>query len=276
MEHKSLHNGFTIPTLGIGTFGIGGFDEPDPSNEEVYVNALKKSIELGYTHIDTSERYAWGYSEELIGKAIQGVERDTLFITSKVWETHLHFDDVIASAESSIRRMNCKYLDLYLIHFPNETIPIKETMAAMNELVERGLVKYIGVSNFTKEQFVEAQKHSKHPLVANQLRHNIWSKNIDLETINWCRNNNIMVIADKPLGRGKIVESVPFVVESIAAKYKKTAAQVILRWLTQKTNVVAIFKSTNDKHLEENKNIFDFRLTDKEAEDIDSLITSSW
>lgn len=273
MKTKKLPNGFELPILGIGTCLIGGEDygPPDYTNDEKSIKAIQEAIRLGYIHIDTAEIYGGNHTEELIGKAIKKFDRTKLIITTKVSKEHLKHDDVITSAKNSLKRLGTDYIDLYLIHRPNPDVPIKETMKAMNFLIDKKLIRHIGVSAFDIEQIKEAQKYSKYPLVANQLKFSLWKKS-DIKTINYCQQNNIIVIAYKVFGRGKLItDKIPFI-ENLSKKYNKTEAQIILNWVISKKNMVAIFKSISTEHLKENKNVFDFQLTKKEIQKIDALV----
>jgi diketogulonate reductase-like aldo/keto reductase len=274
MKTKKLPNGFELPALAIGTSLMGGEDygPPDYSKDDEYVKAIRDAIKLGYTHIDTAEIYGGGHAEELVGKAIKNFDRKKLFITTKVAKEHLKYSDVIKAAKASLKRLGIGYIDLYLIHRPNRDISIRETMRAMNHLADNKIIRYVGVSGFNVEQIQEAQKYSKHPIVANQLKYNFWAKSVDIETIKYCQENDIMVIAYKPFGRGKLKEEKIELLSQISKKYNKTEAQIILNWLISKKNVVALFKSTNTKHLKENKEIFDFKITDEETQKIDALV----
>lgn len=276
MITKKLPNGFELPVLGVGTCLIGGEDygPADYSNDDKYIKAIQEAIKLGYTHIDTAEIYGGNHTEELIGKAIKNFDRNNLIITTKVSKEHLKYEDVITSLKNSLKRLGTNYIDLYLIHRPNPDIPIKETMEAMNFLINKKLVKYIGVSAFDIKQMKEAQKYSKNPIVANQLKFSLWKKS-DIKTINYCQQSNIMVIAYKVFGRGKLTTDKISFIENLSKKYNKTDAQIILNWVISRKNMVTLFKSINFKHLRENKDIFDFKLTNQEIQKIDSLVPIS-
>lgn len=274
MNIKRLPNGFGIPVLGIGTFGMGGEYEPDHSNDKESIRAIKAAIRLGYSHIDTAEMYGGGHTEELVGKAIQGFERKRLFITSKVSPENLGYERLLQSARKSLKKLGTAYVDIYLIHAPNPDIPLKETMEAMDYLVDRGLVRNIGVSNFSIQEIKEAKKLANHGIVANEVKYNLFNS-IDIETIKYCQRNNIMVIAHKPLGRGKILSEKIEILSDIAVKHGKTEAQVILCWLISKKNVVTIFKALNTSHLRENLGALDFTLTKEETKKLDRLVKTS-
>ena len=149
---KKLNCGFEIPTLGMGTWLMGGGMERDAQHDNLRsIAGIQQAVRSGITHIDTSEMYADGYAEKIVGAAIKDFDRSKLFLSSKVWLTKLKHQDVLASARSSLERLGTDHLDLYLIHAPNPDIPIKGTMEALDALVEERLVKHIGVCNFNLE-----------------------------------------------------------------------------------------------------------------------------
>ncbi|MFH1209843.1 MAG: aldo/keto reductase [archaeon] len=272
---KKLSSGFELPVLGIGTYTFGGEHETDYSNDKEWISAIKTALDLGYTHIDTAEIYGSGHTEELVGKAIEGYEREKLFITTKVYKTNLRYDDVLKSAQESLRRMKINYIDLHLIHSFNPDIPLKETILAMNELVKKGLVRYIGVCNFSISQLKEAQKHSKVKIINNQMKYKIWSetkpdiKKPNIKTFEYCQKNNIMITAYKIFGRSKIkTDKIPLISE-IAKKYNKNDAQVIINWIASKKNFVMIFMSMNKNHLKENIDALKFTIDKQDIQKLD-------
>ena len=158
---KKLKNGFEMSIFGIGTWQMGGREIHDPQNDDQRdITAIQEAINLGVSHIDTAESYAGGYAETLVGKAIKGYDRSRLFLVSKIHREHLKYDDVFKSCEASLKRLGTNYLDVYLIHSPSLEIPIQETLRAMDKLVQDGLVKNIGVSNFKTERLRDAQKQT--------------------------------------------------------------------------------------------------------------------
>ena len=278
MEYKVI-GGVKIPLLGLGTWLIGGDTSPDYSKDENAVKAIKKAIELGYSHLDTAEMYGNGHCEELIGEAIREIERSSLFITSKVRDTKLKYKDVITSANESLNRLQTNYIDLFLIHSPSNTIPIEETMAAFDHLMVKGMVTNIGVSNFQVHQLVEAQKHTRYKIVANQIEYSLLTRNIgkysgnrDMEskTIPYCQENDIIIMAERPIERGLILKSHPLL-DSLEKKYKKTKAQIAMNWLISKKNVVTIPKSTNLNHLKENLGSIGWQMDKSDIELLDEI-----
>ncbi|MEO0292733.1 MAG: aldo/keto reductase [candidate division WOR-3 bacterium] len=276
MEYKNLTQEVKIPVLGLGTWEIGGRLSRDTSKDKEEIDVIKKAIELGYTHIDTAEMYGGGHSEELIGIAIKDFKRESLFITTKVSPENLRYNDVIKSAEKSLNRLKTDYIDLYLIHVPNPKIPIKETMRAMNFLVKRKIIKFIGVSNFGVEQLKEAQSYSENKIVNNQIEYNLltrlkgmYNDNIESEIIPYCQENNIIITAWRPLAKGKLIEGRFQLLEELERKYNKTRAQIAINWLIGKKNIITIPKSTNIEHLKENLGSLGWRLSEEDNKRLD-------
>jgi diketogulonate reductase-like aldo/keto reductase len=165
----TLYSGERIARIGLGTWKMGGETTPDHFQNAKTLHALTSALEMGYTMIDTAEMYAGGNTETLIGLAIQGAERGNIFLTSKVWPDNLRYRDVLAAFDRSLKRLKTDYLDLYLVHWPNTNIPLEETFQAMNELLDQGRTRYIGVSNFDLELLRKADVLSGHRLAANQV-----------------------------------------------------------------------------------------------------------
>ncbi len=259
-----------IPVLGLGTWEIGGRMSRDTSEDAKGIAAIRKAIELGYTHIDTAEMYGAGHSEELVGLAINNFDRESLFITTKVLPEHLRYNDCIKVAEGSLKRLKTDYIDLYLIHIPNPKIPIKETMRAMDLLVKQKKIRFIGVSNFTIKQLKEAQRCTENKIVNNQIEYNLLTRhsgmynvNIESEIIPFCQENEIIITAWKPLVKGILFREKNKLLKELVAKYNKTLAQIAINWLISKKNIITIPKSTNVDHLKENMGALGWKL-DKE------------
>ena len=274
MEFKKLENA-KIPVLGIGTWGMGGWISADYSHDVGYINAIKTALKVGITHIDTAEVYGNGHAEELIGKAIKGFGRDKLFITSKVYRNHLHYSDVINSAKNSLKRMNCRYIDLYLIHWPNPNIPLKETMRAIDYLVKKKIVKFIGVSNFSLKLLKEAQKCTKNKIVANQVEYNLLKREPEKNLLKYCQEKGIFLIAYQPLAGGKLAHSGFKFLDELAEKYKKTPAQIAINWLISKQNVITIPKASAE-HIKEDISALGWKLSKKDAENLGKYFFKFW
>jgi len=259
-----------MPIFGMGTWRMGGDYHYDPSNDdEADIRAIRAAIEIGITHIDTAETYAEGHAERLVGQAIKGYDREKLFIVSKVPPEHLRYDDLIASAKGSLERLETDYLDLYLIHHPNPNIRIVETMRAKDVLVDEGLVKNIGVSNFTVERLEEAQAHTKNRIVANQLHLNLIYREPERKgLLEYCQKNDVMFVAWRPMQKGLLTKRGIKVLDEMCEKYGRSPAQIAINWLVSQPNVVTLSKMRNVEHIKENLGAIGWQM---DEEDIDRL-----
>ena len=243
-----------LPLLGIGTYGVEKIYQP--------VYFLKKAISLGYTLIDTAENYGKGFSEEIIGKAIKDFNRKDLFIISKVSPNHLRFKDVIKSAIASVQRLNT-FIDLYMIHVPNSQIPLEETFLAMEKLRQRHIIRYFGVSNF---EYEDLRKAISFGIKANEHEYSLIYRHYE-EEVKLCQENNILFFSYRPLSHGELLDNkYKQLFSPFEKKYKKTPAQIALRWLIQK-GTIPIIGSKNIEHLKENLDI-DWQI---ERSDMDKL-----
>ncbi|HSV32180.1 MAG TPA: aldo/keto reductase [Atribacteraceae bacterium] len=251
--------GARLPVLGLGTWDMRGVE---------CRRAVLTALEVGYRSIDTAAFYM---NEAEIGQAIREsfVSREELFLTTKVWHTHLRREDCIRSLEDSLKQLGTEYVDLFLIHWPNDAVPLAETLRAMNDLVHQGKTRSIGVSNFSIDLLEAAQSLSPTPILTNQVEYHPFHSPAAL--LDYCRKAQVIVSAYSPLARGRVLHH-PLLRE-IAERYGKTPAQITLRWLIQQKGVMAIPKATRRDHQEKNFDIFDFRLTDGEMADIGSLKT---
>ncbi len=276
MEYKNLTEHTKIPVLGLGTWEIGGRMKRDTSQDKESVAGIKKAVELGYTHIDTAEMYGAGHSEELVGFAIKDIERESLFITTKVLPEHLRYNDCIKAAEGSLKRLKTDYIDLYLIHVPNPKIPIKETMRAMDTLLKQKKIRFVGVSNFSVEQLKEAQEYTENKIVNNQIEYNLFTRhsgmynvNIESEIIPYCQENEIIITAWRPLVKGRLFKEKNKLLEEMVEKYDKTLAQIAINWLISKQNIITITKSTDSEHLKENLGALGWNLSEEDIKRLD-------
>ncbi|RLG02739.1 MAG: aldo/keto reductase [Thaumarchaeota archaeon] len=264
--------GEKLAAIGLGTWRIGGGMTPDYSMDKEAVEAIRYAVELGMTHIDTAEIYGGGHAEELVGEAIKAFPREDVFITSKVWHTNLRYDDVLKACERSLKRLQTSYIDLYLIHWPNPSIPLSETMKALERLYKDGKIRYIGVSNFSVSQVEEARSHlSQTDIVANQVEYSLYERSIEKDLIPYCLETGVTVVAYSPLGRGRLIRELSIgrsrrirVLREVAETYSKTPIQVALNWVIWKENVVTIPKSIRKEHLEENVGAAGWRLSERD------------
>lgn len=255
IDTKKLNNGFEMSVFGIGTWEMGGRTEKDANyaDEERDILALQTAIKMGVNRFDTAEIYAQGYSEEILGKAIKDFDREKLFITSKVAKFNLKYEEVIRSAENTLKRLGISYLDLYLIHAPNPEIPIEETMRALDYLKDEGLIKNIGVCNFGVESFKKAQSATKNKIVLNQVHYNLIFRGPVLAgVLEYCQNNDVFLEAWRPLQKGDLSNSGIVILDEMCKKYNKTPPQIAINWLISQKNVITLTKTSNVKHLEDN------------------------
>jgi len=263
MELKQLGNtGVMVPEIGLGTWKYRGGVEP-----------LRRGIELGAYLIDTAEIYR---TENVVGQAIQGI-RERIFVATKVSGDHLRSDAVLRAADASLRLLGTEVIDLYQLHWPNARVPLKETMQAMETLVDRGQVRYIGVSNFSLRELRAAQEvMTKYPIVANQVLYNLNRREIERDLLPYCQEHNITILAYTPLDDGRLATSSRFqrnqstrVLEQVAADVQKTLAQVALNWCTARPNVIAIPKSDSVERTVENCQASGWRLTPAQVQKLD-------
>ncbi len=240
-------------------------------DDESSVEALRYGLDLGMSLIDTAEMYGAGHSEEIVSRTLAD-RKDPVFVASKVSPSHFAYGDVLRSAQKSLKRLRIKQIDLYQLHWPNPRIPITETMRAMEKLVNEGLIKYIGVSNFSVQQTREAlQPLSKHQIVSNQVEYNLLNRSIEASILPYCQNAGITIIAYSPLAQGRIStgRGPSFrILDQTAARLGKTRSQIALGWLLSKQTVIVIPKAVSKQHLQANAETADLQLS---AGDVEQL-----
>ncbi len=269
MLYKDFGNtGERVSAIGVGTWKLG-------KDIESEVKALKYAISNGVTLLDTAEMYG---TEGIVGSAIKGFERSKLFIATKVSPHNFHYDDVIKSCNASLSKLGIDCIDLYQLHWPNHSVPISETMSAMEKLVDDGKVRYIGVSNFSVKELDEARSSMKrYDTISDQVEYSVSVRDIENERIQeYCTDKRIAVIAYSPLGRGQIssrnYDPEAFdALSRIAGSHHKTIAQIALNWLVSKGNIFPIPKAANIEHMRENIASTDFELNDTEKNEINTL-----
>jgi aryl-alcohol dehydrogenase-like predicted oxidoreductase len=278
MEFKELgKSGVKIPVLGLGTWGIGGFSGSSLGEDDEGVRALQLGLELEMRFIDTAEIYGRGHSEEVVSKAVKS-RRETVFIATKVSAEHLSYDGVLRAAESSLKRLQTDYIDLYQVHWPNPSIPISETMRAMEHLVEQGKVRHIGVSNFSVRQTREAQDAlSKATLASNQVEYSLLDRSVEDDLLPYAAKEHVTIIAYSPIASGQIPRGGRDgrwrQLDQIASKYGKTRTQVALNWLLAREPVVAIPKAASLVHVRENAGAIGWKLSKDDLERLDGAFT---
>ncbi|CAN7387615.1 aldo/keto reductase [Agrobacterium tumefaciens] len=250
-------NGASIPALGFGTFRI-----PGPDVLRIVPHALK----AGFRHIDTAQIYG---NEAEVGEAIagSGVARGDIFLTTKVWVENYRHDAFLASVDESLKKLRTDYVDLLLLHWPNETVALSEQIGALNEVRQADKVRHIGVSNFNTALMAEAVKLSKAPIVTNQIEYHPY---IDQDVVMAAaKAAGMSVTGYYGMADGKVFADP--VLKDIAASRGKSVAQVVLRWLVQQEGVVALSKTVSEARVDENLAIFDFALSADEMAAIRAL-----
>jgi 2,5-diketo-D-gluconate reductase A len=259
MQTVKFNNGVEIPILGFGVFQIS-----DPAECE---RSVVDAIQTGYSHIDTAASYM---NEDAVGRGIRqsGVAREKLFITTKLWIQSNGYEGTIKAFENSLKRLQVDYIDLYLIHQPFGDV--YGEWRAMEELYQKGKIRAIGVSNFLPDRIMDLIIHNKITPAVNQIEVNPFQQQVD--TQKFLQDNSVQVEAWAPFaeGRNKIFQNETLL--SIAAKHKKSVAQVILRWLVQR-GIIALAKSTRKERMIENFSLFDFELSPDEMAAITTLDT---
>jgi 2,5-diketo-D-gluconate reductase B len=264
MRYETIHN-LEIPKIGLGTWSFGGEGSADPTTDERSLAALHSALDLGYTHFDTAEGYAAGHSEQLVGRAIRekGVPRESLFITTKVSPDHLGYDDVLHSCENSLRRLGLAYIDLYLIHWPKVGMKLPETFRALNQLVQEGKVRHLGVSNFNLKLLKQAAALSATPLLTNQVSYSIPDRTYQNNgVLEYCQQNDILLTAYSPVKRRNIKSNKAL--QAIAQARGMTPQQIALAWLTTQPRVITIPMSLNPEHQADNLRAADIVLSAEE------------
>ena len=256
MKYVELNSGDKMPILGLGTWQLKGKN---------CVSSVEDALDIGYRHIDTADGYD---NHQKVAQGIKKSElnRDELFITSKIKPENLHYEDIKKDVKRFLNELDIKYLDLLLIHWPNKDIPLEESLKALKEIKDKGLVRNIGVSNFTINHLKDAEEIYPGLVSVNQVEFHptLYQK----ELLDFCQKNGIVLTAYSPLGRGEVFDNET--INKLAEKYNKSAAKLTLKWLIDK-DIVAIPKASSREHLESNFDIFDWELPAEAKEKMDQL-----
>ncbi|PCE33693.1 aldo/keto reductase [Burkholderia ubonensis] len=257
MKYLHLRGGGAMPALGLGTYKLEGREGYD---------VLCQALELGYRHLDTAEAYG---NEAEVGDAIRDarISREDIFVTTKVWPTHFRRKFMQLAAENSLRKLRCDYVDLLLLHWPSEKVPLAETLDALATLLAQGKARAIGVSNFSAEMIHECTQVFGTPLACSQIEYHALLD--QREAVKRANDAGLVTVAHSPLAQGRLCGE-PALGE-IGEKYGRTAAQIGLRWLMQQEGVGAVPKAAKAENLIRNLDIFDFALSDDEMDRIYAL-----
>ncbi len=256
MQYKTIQ-GIDVPEIGLGTYKL---------HDRECAKVVRMALDVGYRHIDTAQMYK---NEREVGEAlkISNVPREDIFLTTKIWHTNLDSEDVLQTTEQSLRNLDTPYVDLLLIHWPNNQYDLRKTIESMLILRDQGKAINIGVSNFPVGLLKEVNEVIRAPIFCDQVEYHPFLDQLDL--LDYAIDNDILLTAYSPLAQGDVDEDEDL--KEIGEKYDKTPAQIALRWLIEQENVVAIPKASSKKHLLNNIDIFGFFLEDEDFERIDNL-----
>ena len=249
-------NGARIPQVGLGTWELRG---------DACTALVKEALKIGYRHIDTAEMYD---NEAAVGAGMRasGIARGEVFVTTKVWYTHFEPAALLTAAKESLARLKLDHVDLLLLHWPNPSVPLEETIGALNDAQARGLTHHIGIANFTVDLVRRAVELSKAPLVTNQIEIHPYLDQAKVMAV--CRRFGISLTAYSPVAKGATMRDETL--KRIAAAHKKSPAQIALRYLVQQ-GIIVIPRTGKPERLAENADLFGFALSDSEMQTIAKL-----
>lgn len=254
MEYKEI-KGEKVPSIGLGTWRLSGSD---------CAEAVESALSLGYRHVDTAQMYG---NEAEVGRGIKGsgVDREEIFLVTKLSTGNFTRDKALTSGRESVEKLGTDYVDLLLMHWPNPSVPLEETIGAMVELQEEGSVKHIGVSNFPASMVEEATRHAE--IFCNQVEYH--PRNLQEDLTGQARDLDYLLTAYSPVAKGSLRNDATL--EEVGESHGKTSAQIALRWLIQQEKVAAIPKAQSREHQESNLDVFDFELSEGEMGRISDL-----
>jgi 2,5-diketo-D-gluconate reductase B len=253
MEYET-RSGAQVPALGFGTWQM---------DSQTARESVSHALSVGYRHIDTAQLYE---NEDGVGEAIaaSAVDRDEIFLTTKVDPSNRRVPDIVGSVERSLEQLQVDQVDLLLIHWPHPLADLETVMEGLNEAVDRGMTRFIGVSNFDVDRLDRARYLSAAPIFTDQVLFHPWWPQREL--LRYCQDNDILLTGYSPLANGGAIDD--DLLAEIGARYGKSGPQTALRWATQHENVITIPMSTTRSHIAENLDIFDFMLTREEHDRI--------
>ncbi|MCU4716721.1 aldo/keto reductase [Halapricum hydrolyticum] len=246
-----------MPMLGLGTW--------ENDNPDQCVDSVRTALEMGYRHIDTAQAYG---NEDAVGDGIAAadVDRDEIFLATKVWISNLDYEDVLETTQKSLDRLGTDYLDLLYVHWPSRTYEPAATLEAFDELYDEGTIRNIGVSNFEPRHIDEAREHLDAPIFANQVETHPMLQQTELRE--YAREHDVEIVAYSPLARGDVFEV--DVLTEIAEKHGVSEAQVSLAWLRE-NDITAIPKATSEAHIRDNWESLSLELDDEDLRKIDNI-----
>jgi diketogulonate reductase-like aldo/keto reductase len=265
MRKTKLPGGEAVPVLGLGTWRMG----EDRSKRKTEVAALRTGIELGMTLIDTAEMYADGGAEEVVGAAVDG-RRDEVFIVTKFYPQNATRARMAAACDRSLKRLGTDRIDLYLLHWRGD-VPLRETMAGFDDLLDAEKIRYAGVSNFDIDDLEELArlKDGLKRVVTDQVLYNLERRGVEWDLLPWCRKRHRPIVAYSPLEEGLLSHRDHPALKVVADRHDVTAAQVALAWVLRDGDVIAIPKSARPAHVRENAAAAEIRLTKRDLAELD-------
>ena len=268
---------FELSKIGLGTWLLGGDVNENVNNDDVKdINAIRYAIINGINHIDTSESYSGGKSEKLVGEAIKVFDRKKVFIATKVREWNLSYDNIIKSCLKSLERLQTNYIDLYYIHKQNKEYKIKDICQALNYLLQKGLIKNVGLSNVGIETIKEYNIYLSKKVFAVQNQYNLICRESQKKgIIKYCRQNNIKFVCWRPLllsypnCKDPMYRNETYpILDKVAKKYSVSNIQIAAKWLLYQDNIYIIFKSNNCDHIKEILDTKKIKLSDEDWKDL--------
>lgn len=251
-----------IPKLGLGTWMIGGAKQRDLANDDkAQIAGIRYAIDKGIKFIRTAENYAQGYCEKIIGKAIKAYDRNKLYIASCIHSGYPTKEAIVDHAKISLERLGIESFDLYLVGGVNPYIPIEDTAEGLLDILNSGITKDVGVTNFRLKELELIQKYTNNRIVYNEMHYNLIVREPEIGgELEYCQKNNIAFCAYRPLQLGQLGKGSVKLLDDIAKKYKKTSEQIALKWILSKDNVITIPKMLTKRHIDQNIEVFDFEI----------------
>ena len=263
MRQLKLPSGNVMPVFGLGTWRMG----EDAGRFQADADVIRGALDLGITLIDTAEMYGEGGAEEVIGEAIRG-RRDDLFLVSKFYPHNASRNGVVEACERSLKRMQCDYIDLYLLHWPG-AIPLEQTFAGLHALQESGKIRDFGVSNFDLHDLQAIPEADQAGLGCNQVFYNLAHREPEWAVADWCRKQGTPLMAYSPLDQGgALLQS--SVVAELALRHGASPAQIALAWLLHQPQIVVIPKSARLSRIKDNLAAVDIKFSVDDLQDLDS------
>ncbi len=262
IEKKDIHK-YTL-----GTWQFGGNMNRNPQNDdEADIQAIRMHVDCGVNQVFTTQNYAEGWAEKLVGQAVKGYDRKGLILSTAIRKEHSAYDDMLRSIEESLERMQLDYIDIVVHHAPIPEVPVCESIKALNAIVDKGLARGFAVSNYNSKSIQEALNTTNHPILFNQVYYNLYMREVEEDgVLKLCQDNNILIQAFRPLEQGEIETSEAPVLEELAQKYSLTNSQLALAWLTSQEGVVVVATTHKKEHLLQNLKAVETRITDEDIE----------